>query len=59
MEQPIPIDEVHNLKTIPLCQVCLEKVAIKICHQCGCPLCLECFKKHICNKKGDKGDLTN
>jgi hypothetical protein len=48
MEQPITNEEINNIETMPLCQKCLEKVATKICPDCGCPLCWECIDKHAC-----------
>jgi len=46
----IPTDEL-------LCQACFKEKAITSCPRCRCPLCLDCFAKHIRKKK--KKDLPN
>jgi len=52
MEQPFSYQEPsYDDEKLPICQKCLNAVATKICSKCGCPLCFECFKKHICNIK--------
>ena len=57
MPQPIPTEDINREQTLPFCQKCLEKVATKVCHRCGCPLCWECYREHGCLK--NTGHLKN
>lgn len=50
MTQQVPYEQPNNNQTMQICQRCFEHVALKICNKCGCPLCTECWPKHICNR---------
>jgi len=59
MEQPVPFEQPNNKQTVQICQRCFDKVATTICMNCGCPLCDECYPKHICNQNGGEKNDSN
>lgn len=40
-----------------LCQACFDEIAVSSCPNCGCPLCFECYVKHV--GKNKKKPLPN
>ena len=52
---PIPhYDGPEGSQKIPLCQKCFDKPAVVFCKECGCPLCMDCQKNHVCLKKKEE-----
>ena len=49
-EQTVYEDQ-KDREQIPICQKCFDNAASTTCRECGCPLCIKCVKKHICNLK--------
>ena len=44
-----PYEEPKGPGQVKVCQRCYEHAATKMC-KCGCPLCIDCWPKHVCNR---------